>query len=466
MKPSGSPLAGPILHVVHGFPPEFHGGTEDYVCALARVQRERGLDARVLTGTGTTAPRAHIEETRVEGIPVARLLRHGLCGDRWNQTDSPEAEGRIRALLAGWRPAVVHLHHWVRLCRATARLAAAAGRPVVWTLHDLATTCPRFNRVLDNGTLCRVPMGVTPCLGCAPALPWQHREELAREIEAYSHDLAAERRAAVRLIAPSRAQRDFLAPLHDLPLDRYTVLPHGTLHALKPPLRHEPDPAGRLRLVHWGYWYRDKGVHVLLDALARLEPHDREQVHLTIHGKPVFPDYGEALLRQAEGLPVTWAGAFSPETLDGSLFDVAVLPSLAHESHSFVLDEAFGLGLAVIGSRIGALPERIGEAGTTFLPGDAGDLARCIRHALRDPGEVARWRASVPRTALSMTEHAERLEALYRDVVATGPPPDAPPPPCRSSERRLRERTLSSRELEIARLRGLLADGPPGPVAG
>ena len=447
-----------ILHVVHGFPPEYLGGTELYVRRLAGIQVDQGHDVRVLTGTHVTAPKASIIEDDAGAFRVATLHRYGLCGDRWHQTASPGAEGRVWALLGRSRPDVVHLHHSLRLCRSVARLAAARGIPVVWTLHDLSSTCPRFNRVLDDGVLCRRPLSVEACLGCAPAEAWQHREEVAGEIRAYGQDQVAELAAAVRLIAPSRAQRDFLEPRHDLPGDRYRVIPHGTLEALKAPAARIKDPGGRLCLVHWGTWYRDKGVHVLLQALERLDDGERNRVHLTIHGKAVFPDYDREIRDRAAGLPVALAGPFEPGQLKAERYDLAVVPSLAHESHSFVLDEAFGLGLPVLASHIGALAERVGRAGKTFPPGDAGALAKCIREVLHHPERLEAWQSHVPDSLLNLADHARALEVVYAEAVDAGPPPTAPPPPRRTSERWLKERAVANRELEIHRLRGRLRE--------
>lgn len=445
-----------ILHVVHGFPPDYMGGTELYVRCLAGVQADRDHDVRVLTGTHVTASRASITEKKSGPYRLAILHRYGLCGDRWHQTASPGAEGGVWAFLGRSRPDVVHLHHWVRLCRSVARLAAARGIPVVWTLHDLSSTCPRFNRVLDDGTLCRRPQSVEACLGCAPAESWQHREEVAGEIRAYGQDMEAELAAAARLIAPSRAQRDFLEPLHGFSRDRYRVLPHGTLNALRAPAARIPDPGGRLRLVHWGTWYRDKGVHVLLQALERLDAGERNRVHLTIHGKAVFPDYDREIRDRAAGLPVALAGPFEPGQLKAEHYDLVVLPTLAHESHSFVLDEAFGLGLPVLASHVGALADRVGRAGKTFPPGDAGALAEAIREVLHHPDRLEAWQGNVPDSLPTMDEHARALDVVYAEVVDAGPPAGAPPPPRRTSERQLKERAVANRELEIHRLRGLL----------
>jgi len=445
-----------VLHVVHGFPPEYVGGTECYVQRLAEVQRAGGHDVCVLTGTHVTADRAWIEPTEIDGLPVYRLHRRGLCGDRWDRTDSPEAEGRARALLRRLAPDVVHLHHWVRLSRGLARIAARAGLPVVWTLHDLSVTCPRFNRVLDDGTLCDRPLDVAHCLGCAPASAWQHPEELAVEIDCYRADLRAELEAAARLVVPSRAQADRLASHLGGSPARFAVLAHGSLHSIPRPGDTVPDPDGRLRLVHWGYWYRDKGIHVLLEALEHLDDALRARVHLSLYGQAVFPEYGREIEARAAALPVDLAGPFQPERLPGERFDLAVLPSLAHESYSFVLDEAFQLGLPVIASRIGALAERVARAGRLFTPGDSTALAACIREAVEHPDRLAAWRAAVPATVPTLEQQALALAGIYEEAQDAGPPGTAPPPPPRSTERRLRERCVANRELEIARLEGEL----------
>jgi glycosyltransferase involved in cell wall biosynthesis len=64
--------------------------------------------------------------------------------------------------------------------------------------------------------------------------------------------------------------------------------------------------------------------------------------------------------------------------------DVLVIPS-RHEGFCVPVMEAMASGLPVVASRSAALPETVGDAGLTFAPDDAADLARQIRRVLPAP---------------------------------------------------------------------------------
>ena len=198
---------------------------------------------------------------------------------------------------------------------------------------------------------------------------------------------------------------------------------------------------------------------MLLEALALLTQDEQARVHLTLLGEHVFADYEALLLEKARGLPVTFAGPFEPADLDGSVHDLAVIPTLCHESHSFVLDEAFRLGLPLLVSDRGALVERAGRAALAFPPGDARALAGRIREILADPTGLDTLAAAIPRALVSMTEHAARILDIYRDAVKAGPPPGVRPP--RVTPARLaRARAVETRDHHIAELRWAVYEKP------
>lgn len=445
-----------ILHAVHGFFPEFSGGTERYVEALALAQARAGHGVRLLCGSGCAGDTPWIDLTRHRGLPLYRLHRIGIDIDHWTKSDAPHAEGPLGMLIRQLQPDVLHVHHWLRFSRGLVRLAAPAGVAVVLTLHDLASTCPRGFRIDVEGHFCERAMGPEACLGCAPAFPWQDPEELRLELARFRSDMRAEVQAAARVVVPSRTHGELLARLHDMPIERITALPLGDITSVSAAPRRQPrKDDGRLRLVHWGHFRADKGVHVLLEALALLPAPARARLHLTLHGEHVFDDYRERLEALAHGLPVTFAGAYAPETLEVADQDLAVIPTLCFESHSFVLDEAFRLGLPLVVSDRGALAERAGAAALSFEAGDAAGLAARILEVLDDREVLTRLRAAIPASLLSMDDHAAALEEVYRAAAAAGPPPGVTPLPL-TSERLARARAVETRDIRIAELRWAL----------
>jgi glycosyltransferase involved in cell wall biosynthesis len=86
-------------------------------------------------------------------------------------------------------------------------------------------------------------------------------------------------------------------------------------------------------------------------------------------------------------------GAIDPEQIPEYMSHASalILPSIWYENFPRTLVEAFGSGLPVIASRLGALAELVedGVTGVLFAPGDAVDLASKIRWAQENPERLA-----------------------------------------------------------------------------
>lgn len=69
--------------------------------------------------------------------------------------------------------------------------------------------------------------------------------------------------------------------------------------------------------------------------------------------------------------------------------DVCVVPSLLYESFSLTCAQAMACGLPVVASRIGGIPETLGEAGIIIPPGNADDLAQALIRLADDAAQRA-----------------------------------------------------------------------------
>lgn len=404
-----------ILHALHGYPPEHMGGSELYVQRLAAVQAQNGHDVAVVAGTiaGGHDPIEAVREAT--GVQVHRIMQPHffLNEDRWDCTASPWVEARFLDVVAAVEPDLVHVHHWIRLSRRLVHCAATRGVPCVVTAHDLFTTCPRIFRVRSDEAFCQRQLSIASCLGCVPREPWMRDETVSLQIELYARDVKREVHSSAALISPSREHARVLARYTGLPESRIDVVPHGTILDWPRPVEEEPwlPGAGRpLRIAHWGHLVHFKGPHVLLEALRELGRSDEYQ--LLLWGPCEHPDYAEELAGLQRELPVERVEFFDREDLRRLRADLAVFPSLAHESYSFVLDEAFALGLPVLASAVGALPERVGEGGAVFPAGDASALAAEIARLLDEPDRLSGMRAALP-AAGDMASHWRALEPIY-----------------------------------------------------
>jgi glycosyltransferase involved in cell wall biosynthesis len=87
-----------------------------------------------------------------------------------------------------------------------------------------------------------------------------------------------------------------------------------------------------------------------------------------------------------------------------------------------VVQEAFGVRIPVVASRLGALAEKVrdGETGRLFTAGDSDDLARVLRELLDQPEQFNALRANI-RPAPTMPQHAEQMLGIYRQVLRKKP---------------------------------------------
>ena len=130
--------------------------------------------------------------------------------------------------------------------------------------------------------------------------------------------------------------------------------------------------------------------------------------------------YYDRLRQQASDLPVEFRAPFQREHLSEALKDqdVVVLPSICYETFSFVIREANHLGLPVIASRIGAIPEAIeeGKNGFLFAPGDPEGLRRCMLRFIEEPESIQAMDVKARRVKM-MEEHAAELVEIYRGLI-------------------------------------------------
>ncbi len=142
-----------------------------------------------------------------------------------------------------------------------------------------------------------------------------------------------------------------------------------------------------------------KGLDVLLDAVERLPPHARIEVHIwgaarTAEAKA----YQASLFRNLHGMrQVVFHGeAVSLTPYDD--VDLLVVPSVWAETGPFVVLEAHAAGIPVIGSDLGGIAERVipGRNGLLFPVGDSRKLAEILFELWRDPMQLEQLRPREP----------------------------------------------------------------------
>lgn len=266
--------------------------------------------------------------------------------------------GSMRRLvreLERWRPAVIHFQ-WLPLPVVDRHFLARFRRiaPVVLTVHD---TKP-FN---DN------PRSRLQRLGAVAIMS---------QVD--------------RLIVHTKAGVDRLIS-YGIPAGRISRIPHGLLHngtpggsPVVPAAPAAATPDGTLTLLQFGLVKPYKGIDILIQALARMQPASRAKCRVRIVGRPHMDT--EPLVTLARDLGVADRIAFDfrfvPEAEMHAMFEEASVLLFPYREidASGVLMTALALGKPIVASRLGIFAEMIEDQrhGLLVPPGDADALARAL----------------------------------------------------------------------------------------
>ncbi len=364
--------------------------------AIALCRRLEGFEHLLIVGE--SGPGEGDLAAGVDDVAIARVpgLRRSIGPGDWF------AARRVAAILERFAPDVVHTH--AAKAGTVGRLAAGrlARRPrVVHTYHGHVLS-GYFSRPVSSAL--------------AALERW-----LARRTDA--------------LVAVSDRVADELATRHRVaPRAAFRVIENGIDLALYPEVDAAARRDARLRLDARG----DAARHVLIPArLVTIKDHATLldaiehlpeslmplEVHLLGDG-PLRADLGRRAARVRDGVRVRFHGFRDdlPRVLPAA--DAVVLPS-RNEGMPIALIEAMALGLPIVATAVGGVPDLIdtGTHGLLVPPRDPRSLAFALARVLtdlplaREFGAAARARAE-ERYALGGVVDAHRR--LYEELVERG----------------------------------------------
>ena len=397
-----------ILVIAALYPPDGRGGAENSAANFTAWLAGRGHEMAVLTTASSRAEEMHGEI--VDGVRIWRLRTAHLYPARdapvaaawkkpiWHVQDHVDPRNRrlVAGVLDAFRPDFVNIHFVQGLGYNTLADIAARDLPTLFVLHDLGLACMRMSMFRDGASCAR------PCLGC-------------RVSSRYKAALVG-RFGRIGFSSPSVANLAALSALFPLARYPHVSIPNPNLY---PSPARQWQKADRLRLLYVGRLHRSKGVADLLDAVAELA--GAHPVSLSVVGDG--PE-GEALRRRYPDAGWLRFHGHVPEAAVGEWMgeaDLLCVPSLWRENWPGVAVRALEMGLPVLASRVGGLPELIepGVTGDLLPPGDRAAWVGALRRLLADPTELAGWRrsAAARRGRFDQDELGERLLAFMARIA-------------------------------------------------
>lgn len=339
-----------ILHVSDCYAPRT-GGIESQVRDLAQAQAQAGHDVHVLTATlGEAGERGGVVEDD-GGVQVHRL------GARlpFELPVNPAAVPRMRTVMRGLAPDVVHVHAGVvsPFAYDGARVALRERLPLAITWHCM----------LD---------GVVPALRVVSRARW--------------------RRAAVALSAVSGAAAERVEAVFGGPVG---VVPNGMDLEAWRPSDVEPSPGAPLRCVAtMRLAPRKRGLALLglvEDAVGQLEP---GALHLDVIGDgPQRAAMARRVERRGLSDVVTLRGRMTREQVRAAYADrdVFLAPAVL-EAFGIAALEARAAGLVVVARRGTGVAEFVTDGVDGLLVDDDAGMARALVRLASDPALLGRLR--------------------------------------------------------------------------
>jgi starch synthase len=368
------------------YPPEVYGGAGVHVEYLAREL------ARLVNLT------VHCQGADRPGAVAHQPWDHLASANQALQTISTDLSMTAAVASAD----LVHSHTWY--ANLAGHLASLLyGIPHVMTAHSLE-----------------------------PLRPWK-AEQLGGgyALSSWCERTAIEAAAAVVAVSDGMRE-DVLAAYPAVAAERIRVIRNGI-----DTVEYAPDPAtgvldrygvdpGRPSVIFVGRVTRQKGLPVLLRAAAGVDP----AAQLVIcAGQADTPELEAEVSELAGDLQARRAGVI---WISGMLAKREVIQLLTHatvfacpslyEPLGIVNLEAMACGTAVVGSRVGGIPEVVadGETGLLVPPGDPAALARAINTLVTDEpraaemGRLGRVRAE---TEFGWASVAAQTAALYAELA-------------------------------------------------
>lgn len=279
---------------------------------------------------------------------------------------STEARRKIRTVLDDFKPDIVHLNNFnFQLTPSIIYEVKKHHIPIVFTAHDYQLICPNHMCFdIQNDTPCEVCIekGFGQCV-TKKCIHESYVKSLLGTVEARIYKWLKTYRLIDLVICPSAFMQHMMD--QNIDLKGRTIALHNFID------KEKSIPQERLQNQKYGLYFgrleKEKGIETLLAACE-----DIPEMMMRYAGRGSFED---AIRNSSHS---TLLGFLSKEEItklvSGARFTVC--PSIWYENGPFSVMESLRLGVPVIGSRIGGIPElvRDGENGLLFKPGDVKDL--------------------------------------------------------------------------------------------
>ena len=177
-------------------------------------------------------------------------------------------------------------------------------------------------------------------------------------------------------------------------------------------------PSCPVRIGYVGIYKMNKGIDILIRAFSQMKHRSRAKLILRGQG----PEEGalrELVSKQQIQEYVEWNPYVSYSEMPGVFrdLDVLVLPSVDRrgvlEKFGRVIIEAMACGAVAIGSRLGGIPDALGDGGIAVEPEDVDELANVLDRLCIDQEHWEHWQTK----GFEMVSRTYSFDVLGRNLI-------------------------------------------------
>jgi glycosyltransferase involved in cell wall biosynthesis len=291
---------------------------------------------------------------------------------------SSKSYNSLKRLLKSEKPDIAHLHiFYGQLTSSVLKALREEKVPIVMTVHEYRMLCPVSVLMNNNGEVCEKCAGNSywPCV-VSKCNKGNYAFSAISAMESAFRDKFFDYKEYVDhfIMVSQFIKRKHSQYFPDIENKSSILYNFQSIPKIKSDSRIEVD------LVFFGRLSREKGILTLLQALVK-----RKWISLKIIGTgPEEAEINEFI--EVNSLQnVHLLGFCKGDDLWGNISSAkfAIVPSECYENNPMTVIESFFLGVPVIGSDIGGIPELINKKnGFIFQPGKIDHLIEKIDEAL------------------------------------------------------------------------------------
>lgn len=402
-----------VLHISSGFPVSYPGGIPNYVRALAKSQVHLGYQVHVLARP-EPVPLQDMDNINLHSytpVDVVSFSLRNYAVDR--------AENSIVSLIQKEKFDLVHFHMALDLSAGFLERFSALRVPYIVSLHDYYYICPRITMIDVSSRVCR-EVDIAKCNTCIGKL--DQVNVLRRAAKKFKITLprirsnSAENRmglmreflvnSSLLLSVSRRTAQIYQKAIPDACIAVEQIGSESINGAV------EKTPSEKIRVVALSILSRHKGADLLELLLTRIRRSDME---FHFYGRDT-EGYGNRLGR----LGLKCHGPYKPSDISSimSKSDIGLVLSIWEDNGPQAAMEFINHKVPVLGTLRGGIPDIVApDAGYLFEPDRSEDVDEAVRWLQTVTiDEIHATSANIKRLR-SPLEHAQRLDAIYKDVV-------------------------------------------------